>query len=422
MTAPAFPRHLAVRILTQVLSQNRPLDEVLNEVSVDCPREVLPWLQEISSGTLRWKGRLDFIINSVATQKKPSGWLRKVLLLASYQILVQNRAHAGLIVSEAVSLVKKKEGEAPARFVNACLRKISGQADQWRAQKPSLSKGSSKELKEESSVLAQWASLPEWIWTRLVDQYGLDWAMSYAEASLERPKLWVRSPDLQWTPTWGKPGPVPGSWESIEKGSIPEREGFTDGKFIVQDISSQLLMSEVTAVVQSLLGKQNLTALDLCSAPGGKAVGMAWSGMQVVATEKLESRVPLLIENVKRVAPEVEIRPWGDLDSISEKELLWVDAPCSGSGILRRHPDIRWVRQEKELPALVQTQEELVHKGWSKVKPGGFLVYSVCSVLKEEGIQVVEKTGLKDRILKTWSLCPQDAPHGDGFTGVLLRK
>ncbi len=407
-----YPRALAVRILTRVLSEHRALDEEMAALSKESPS--LAWLQDVCSGTLRWKGRLDFILDSVSLRKKPSGWLRKILLLASYQIIVQDRTPAAVVVSETVTEVRSKEGEAPAKFANACLRKISEYASQWRNQKFPAD--------QDSRVVAAWASLPEWLWLKVFHQHGLEWAQGYAQASLERPTLWIRSRKLDFTADWAQAGPVPGSWKSIEGGSVVNRKGFAEGEWIVQDISSQFLVNEIVNRVRQDYGDQVILGLDLCAAPGGKSVGMAWNGIQGVATDRVATRLPLLVQTVQRAAPEIQVIPWEELSNQGPKDLVWVDAPCSGTGILRRHPDVRWLRQEKELQGLMKAQQEVLKSAWEKVRPGGFLAYSVCSVLKEEGPQAITQAGLKEFMVDQWFLAPHQAPYGDGFWAALLKR
>jgi 16S rRNA (cytosine967-C5)-methyltransferase len=354
-------------------------------------------------------------LDSISLKKKPSGWLRKVLLLASYQLIVQERTSAGAVVSETVSEVKSKEGELPGKFANALLRKVAEHAPRWRTMP--FPKG--QPLKAQ----AQWASLPEWFWKKIVEQHGLEWACAYAQASLERPVLWIRGRSEDWKPKWSaESGPVPCSWKSLEGGGIVQREGFQTGEFIVQDISSQFLISEVSAKIKMALPKQEWSALDLCAAPGGKSVGLAWNGFSVVATDRMAHRLPLLEQTVARAAPSIRVVPWESWSQESSQNLIWVDAPCSGTGILRRHPDVRWLRKEKELSDLIQTQRKLLSETWSKVRAGDFMVYSVCSVLKEEGPEAIQNLDLESAVVSRWFLSPQDEPFGDGFWAVLLRK
>lgn len=409
----SYPRSLAVRVLTRVLSEHQPLDEALAAVSGEVPPSTYGWLQEVCAGTLRWKGRLDLILDSVAFKKKPSGWLRKVLLIAVYQLVVQERIQAALVVSETVDEVKSKEGKQPAQFANACLRKIAEHSSDWRTQ-PFAPEAPVKEQ-------AQWASLPLWLWTQLVKDHGIEWATSYAQASLERPTTWVRSQSKDWNPSWAQAGQIPSSWQVTEGGNLTLKSGFSDGQFIVQDISSQFLIHEISQKVRA--GDQKLKMLDLCAAPGGKSVGMAWNGFEVIAMDHSLPRTALLRQTVERTQASVTVQDWDHLKNISNMDLVWLDAPCSGTGILRRHPDVRWLRQEKELQALSQTQSDLVKQAWKKVTPGGFLVYSVCSILKEEGSGLFEKVKLPgSEIVAVWALSPQESPYGDGFWACLFKK
>ena len=398
-------------MLTQVLSDREPLDQVLDRLFAE--REFSPatraWLYDVCSGTLRWKGRLDMALDSTATKKKPSGWLRKTLLIAAYQLIAQDRSHASLVVSETVTEVKKRDGLAPSRFANACLRKIADHAPQWRA------------LECDS---AEQASLPPWLWEKLLKQKGKPWLKAFAGATLDRPVTWIRHHESKVEETWLKSGSVEGAFEITESGSISEKPGFKAGYFFVQDISSQILVSEISKIVKQTHGLHP-KVLDLCSAPGGKTVGMHWNGLSVTASDLSVKRSELVRENVDRLSqpsqPPVRILEPGELSTTSDFDLVWIDAPCSGTGIIRRHPDVKWLREPKELRDLKQVQEKILLEGWKKVKAGGYLAYSVCSVLDDEGIQQIEKFAQGETI-RTWSLCPQESPGGDGFWATLLRK
>jgi 16S rRNA (cytosine967-C5)-methyltransferase len=361
---------------------------------------------------LRWKGRLDLAIDSVSLKKKPTGWLRKQLLIAAYQLIVQEKTAAAPVVSETVSEIKKKEGEAPSKFANAALRKLAEHSAQWR--ELGLEGGSP------AARAAAWASQPEWLWEQIVADHGFEFAREYAKASLERPALWLRA---KAGPEGFEPGPVPGSWKASAAGRVSDLAGFSEGGFIVQDISSQQLVSEISAKVKAAVGGTAPTALDLCAAPGGKSVGLAWEGFRVTASDRESARMKLLESTEARVRAGIHITAKSEVESLPAQDLVWVDAPCTGSGILRRHPDVRWLRQPKELAALAKVQAQLIEEGWAKVRPGGFLAYSVCSVLKQEGPERVGAAKLANSVSEgEWFLTPQRGPHGDGFWAILLRK
>lgn len=396
-------RLLAVRVITSVLKDREPLDEVLASLSSACSEQEFRWLYDVCSGTLRWKGRLDWILDGVSIRKKPSGWLRKVLLTAIYQLIAQDRASTNLILSDVLSDVRQKEGDAPARFSYACLKKVLQNVQKWR------------ELECSSfQDMFYWSSLPLWFWNKLVDSYGAEWASIFSTACIERPELWIRSKKENSFRV------IPGT----QKGKITEWPGFKDGDFFVQDISNQILINEVTELVSP---KKFKTVLDLCAAPGGKAVGLSWNGYEVSATDHDEKRIALLKETVRRLAPCISIIPWQDIEKKSEKkfDLTWVDAPCSGSGIIRRHPEIRWLRQEKELIHLVKIQKNLLDLAWKKTKEGGAILYSVCSIFKEEGLSHLEyffHSYSKSELKKEWLFSPHLPPYGDGLWAALIFK
>ena len=181
-------------------------------------------------------------------------------------------------------------------------------------------------------------------------------------------------------------------------------------------------MAEIAAEMKTIMKKERPRGLDLCAAPGGKALGLAWNGFEVIATDVDESRLKLIRENIQRLKSDIRVVTRNEVAKLEPQDLVWVDAPCTGSGIIRRHPDVRWLRREKDIASLVEQQLKLVREAWELVRPGGVLAYSVCSVFKEEGAQVIEKAWVKDRIRKPWSLAPHEAPGGDGFWAAVAEK
>jgi 16S rRNA (cytosine967-C5)-methyltransferase len=149
---------------------------------------------------------------------------------------------------------------------------------------------------------------------------------------------------------------------------------------------------------------------------------MAWNGLQVTASDRDGARIGLLKQTVERVAPGVQIVARDAVAALPSQDFVWIDAPCTGTGIIRRHPDVRWLRREQDLGELLKTQQEVLRTGWEKVRPGGYLAYSVCSVLKEEGPEAVAWLREQGTLVREWFLHPQNEPFGDGFWAALFKK
>jgi 16S rRNA (cytosine967-C5)-methyltransferase len=411
--------------LARVLTHGQALDEVIEEVArlEKLNSEQRGWLLEVCAGTLRWKGRLELLLDQLCAKKKPTGDLRRALLIGAYQLVAQERTSPGAVVNETVEFVKSREGVAPSKFVNAILRRVAETAAEWRT----------TPFRKEFSPAEQaaWASLPEWFWKKLVHDHGLEWAVAFAEASLERPNLWVNvkpgeklgvaEEDIQLSPE------LAGAAQVRARAAVDQWPGFGEGKFFVQDVSSQKLVLEAMKEISpDTSSASQVTAWDVCAAPGGKSIAMAWLGARVTATDANDRRLPMLRENVLRTAKDqISVT---DLKSVQvgeqEFDLVWIDAPCSGSGIIRRHPDVRWLRKSEEVKALEKTQLDIIQQAWGHVRKGGCLAYTVCSVFKEEAFESRMPAALKGQfeVVRTWDLAPHLAPHGDGFQGVLIRK
>lgn len=403
---PSYPRNEAIRVITRVLSDQVNIDQALEEVAGQLSGPDRAWVTEMASGVLRWKTRLDQVIDAQALKKKPTGWVRKALLMGAYQLLVQTRVIPAQIVSETVEWIKKKEGEAPSQFANACLRRISEQVENWKTVKRPGDKTS-------FSDSAIWAGLPEWWYKKISKERGHPWALDFGVSTLERPLLWIRKK--------GEAKPVSLSEDEKPEGVIPEWPGFKEGEFFVQDLSSQILVQDVSDELKKLYGANPLV-LDRCAAPGGKAAGLNWNGIRVIATDYNPKRFDLLESTVSRVAPEVKIMSKSEALSDTSVDAIWIDAPCSGSGIIRRHPDVKWLRTEKDLKALIETQKKLVKEEWARLKSGGALIYTVCSVFEDEGEGLLKFLKLAPHVKRQWLLAPHLDPSTDGFYGALLIK
>ena len=399
---PSLPlsrlRLLASEILAEVNHSDRSLEESVTEVLIRKSSKTFPefdraWLFEICSGVLRYKGRVDYIIDTYALKKKPTGLLRRLLEIGVYQLLAQE-VESALVVSETVEAIRSTDGEAPSGFANAILRKVAAAKTEWREWKVSEASPFEEQL--------AWCSLPEWLFKKLRKERGSAWVFAFSLAVLERPKIWYRTRN---------------ETIQLEKGYRgDEPEGF------VQDISNQKL---VDFVIEELAERfknptKNTKILDLCASPGGKSLALAFKGYSVIATDINEGRIQRLIENRRRLKLEnlIELRPYGEVQKSVEKfDLIWIDSPCSSMGIIRRHPEIKWSRKGEDLEGLIQIQYQL--QDWAKdhLTPNGIIVYSTCSMLAIEN-QI--HPGLK--IEKSLEWTPELPPFGDGMMAKVLVK
>jgi 16S rRNA (cytosine967-C5)-methyltransferase len=394
-------RTIAVKTLAQVFNSTQSIEQSFFEEITRKNERTLPeferaWIYELCSGVVRFRGRIDHIIDTYALKKKPTGALRRYLQTAVYQLLEQDVASA-LVVSETVQAIGDAEGEAPSKFANAVLRKVADAREEWKNWKITAETPHAEQL--------AWSSLPDWMYFNLRKTRGFDWTKQFAEACLKRPKTWYRKVDSD----------EPLLLENGYRGDEPS--GF------VQDISNQLLLKEVVVHLQST-GKpaEQLRILDLCSAPGGKSLGLAVNGFTVDATDVDADRMQKTIENRNRLAfqERIRIRSYTDVQKDeSLYDLIWIDAPCSSTGIIRRHPEVKWNRGEKEIEKLSLIQEDLLKWANRHLKPDGAILYSTCSVMKVENEPRLPE-GLKEA--KTWEWGPQQEPFGDAINAKLLLK
>ncbi len=386
-------RSLVARVLAHVGSSKDSLEESVNRVLTSESEKTFQdfdraWMYEVASGVLRYRGRLDFIIDTYSLKKKPTGEIRRFLQIGIYQLLAQD-VPPPLAVSETVQAIRLNDGEAPSKFANALLRKVADSRESWINWKVSESSPFEEQV--------AWCSLPEWLFKKLRKERGSPWVFAFSQSALERPQVWYRTRTETILLNEGYRGNEP--------------PGF------VQDISNQKLVEEVAEVLKHRPGKPP-RILDLCSAPGGKSMGLAYAGFPVIATDIDEDRLQRVRENVNRLElqSQVEVRAYPSIHESDEKfDVIWIDAPCSSTGIIRRHPEIKWNRTFHDVERMVLAQEELMTWASRHLEDGGVVVYSTCSVLDAENRTNV--AGFE--VQKQWEWAPQNAPGGDGIRAVL---
>jgi 16S rRNA (cytosine967-C5)-methyltransferase len=388
-------RKATARLITKVLRDHVTIEDALNQ-EIFHNESLLAergWIFECASQVVRYHGRITFILKTYCTKKPPTGNVLRYLEMGIAQLLTQS-VEPAKIVSETVDAIKVQEGIDPAKFANAVLRRVCEQVAHWRSW--------SFPEKEHAKIQASWASQPQWLWDRIVKQKGLEFAKNFAVHSLDRPKIYYRKMN----------------GESIE---LPDGYQGTEPAGIVQDLGNQQLIDWAAVKIKKHFSGRDfskLSLLDLCSAPGGKSIGLTIAGLPMItATDRSADRLMKVHENVNRLqlAAKINILAWPDVyDALTLWDLIWVDAPCSSTGIIQRHPEIKWNRGPSDVQNLLRVQNELIDWAKKHVKPGGLILYSVCSMLNEE-IKPATDAGLK--VLDQYE---SDATSVDGLSAVLL--
>ena len=398
MTAPA--RVAAYRALSAIEDRALDLPSALAESRrrVSDPRDKA-LAAEIVQGTLRWQRALDAVIAlTTTTGRVPTDQrVLTILRLSVYQILHLDRVPASAVVDDAVDLARLAQRAPAAGFVNALLRTLLRQRQRLalpaRPQHPGDTAGA-------LAYLGITHSHPDWLVSRWLDRLGLETAEAWVRFNNSTPAVTLRvnplrgtRPDLQaWlrergvvaTPTRFAPlGLV------IDEAEHPGLLHEPTDRFAVQDEASQLVSLVVGA-------RPRQRVLDLCAAPGGKTTAMAAdmndAGV-LVACDVRPRRVRLLRDALtsfgSTAARVVQVGREGPLPFEPAFDHVLVDAPCSGLGTVRRDPDLKWRRNEVDLPALAAAQLALLDRAAACVKPGGRLVYATCSSEPEENDEVV---------------------------------
>jgi len=409
-------------------------------------REDRALLRELVGGTLRWRGRLDFLLNRYSRRSLES--LQPLLLqnlrLGVYQLAFHHRVPGWAVVNETVEAVARGCGRSAVSFANGVLRAAA--RDRERYPEPR------RDPANPARFIALRYSLPDWLARRWVGVLGSEAAEQLAEASAARPPVSFRMPRVPGRDVVGEaelleelaagglqaePHPlVPGAWQVLS-GTLDRTTALTEGRVLIQDPASQLV-----PLITGLEPGDHV--LDGCAAPGAKTVRLAElvgpSG-RVVAADLHAGRLALLRDNALRTGCSWILPLACDLGAgpalTRRFDAVLVDAPCTGTGTLRRHPEIRW-RLRPEAPAeLAETQLCILRGAAGLVAPGGCLVYSVCSLEPEEGPELVARFlhGSDFRLDSALPLLPPalhglarpdgtllSLPHRDGCDGFFAAR
>ncbi len=441
---PSRARRLAFDILGRVESAGAWADVLLERRERDL--EGTPdagLLHELVLGVLRHRARLDHVLALAASRpvEKMDRPVRTALRIGAYNILFLDRVPDFAAVATAVELARRGGAPWTSGFVNAVLRRVARDRESLLPEPPS---------RGDVPGLALFHSHPVWWATRLVERRGWDATAAILEAD-NRPATTVLRPNARRATAAGlaarlleegivtEPGRFAPEALRVVSGIAQRTAAFREACLWMQDEASQL----VPLLFGRTLGRR---VVDLCAAPGMKTLALAEAlpgGGLVVASDRHEGRLRRLAENVARHGLAENVRPVvadaaGGAPFRGGFDQVLVDAPCSGTGTLRRHPEIRWRLSPEDLPALADRQRRILDTAAALVAPGGEVVYSVCSLEPEEGTEVVrafldrhpafEAGDVSDRLPAAaqrllhadGSLATSPADDLDGFQAFLL--
>lgn len=424
-------RRAATSLVHGVLQRRRPLDEALDDPkgplsALDVRDRALA--RAIAGSTLRRLGTLRAAIaNYLRKPLDPRGALESILLTGAAQILlmeVPDHTAVDLAVEQANG---DRAAKPFAPLVNAVLRNIA------RGRETLLP------LFDDASH-----DVPDWLARRRVRTWGEDTARAIAAAERTEPALDITVKDdaVGWAQKLGGEVLPTGSVRLVPHGAVTELQGFNDGAWWVQDTAASL-------PAKLLKAKPGDKVADLCAAPGGKTAQLAACGSEITAIDRSGPRLKRLAENLKRlglsaetIAADAAVYQGGPFDAVL------LDAPCSATGTIRRHPDVAWLKSETDIERLAGVQARLLDAAARLVRPGGVLVYSTCSLEPEEGEEQIaallarnpdlerdpisiEEAGDPAFVTKSGELrtLPSHLPHSeprmaglDGFYAARLRR
>ncbi|HDM77043.1 MAG TPA: 16S rRNA (cytosine(967)-C(5))-methyltransferase RsmB [Deltaproteobacteria bacterium] len=394
------PRAIAHKILLHIEQESgypdRLLQSYLDRYDNLDPRDK-GLITELVFGVLRWQGRLDSIISrfSSVKLKKINPVVRIILRTAIYQILFLDKIPARAAVNEAVKLARESQPDYVVRFVNAVLRRVSDNIE-------SLKKVDKTNLT--ASGIAEIYSHPKWIVDAWVKELGTEETAELCRANNKTPPTSIRvntllttsenlAEELRRAGIEVQPCKYAPDALEVKKGhfNLQRLEAYEKGLFQIQDEASQL-------VAHILTPRPEERILDACAGFGGKtsifAQLMENSG-EIMAVDLSPWKVATLEENLERLkigivgTLQTDVRKLNEMN-IKPFDRIFLDAPCSGLGVLRRKPDIKWKRRPGDVYRLSLLQRDLLDSLASLLRVGGVLVYATCTLLNIENSEVIE--------------------------------
>lgn len=426
-------RALATDVLTPLLQNKGSLTLQLNQIEPLCPERDRALLRELCYGVMRFHPRLNAILSSL--QHRPFKFrdldIKALALIGLYQ-LYQTRIPAHAAISESVEACKQLGKPNTGKLVNAILRNFQRQQDEILT-----------DLDTDESFRF---NHPGWMVAKLKNNWPEHW-QAILEANNQQGPLTLRVNRLQNTRSeyltkLQQAGITAEATnystdgirlaESVNVMALP---GYVEGEFSVQDEAAQL-----SAQLLDLQPGQRV--LDCCAAPGGKLCHILEHQPQLASVQAIElekARLPRIYENLKRLKLQADViqadasaADWWDGQ---QYDRILLDAPCSATGVIRRNPDIKFLRQGEDIHTLAKIQEQILNNVWAMLAPGGKLLYATCSIFPQENEKQLQRFLQQNsdansiKLEADWGigqqagrqLFPQAGEH-DGFYYALLQK
>lgn len=363
-------RAVALGLLGSVLHRRRPLEEALAgepALAELAPRD-RAFARLLVASVLRRTPQLDALIGRALREPlRDDAWVvQDILRLGAVQLLfLKTPAHAG--VGETVALAEAGNLRRFKGLINAVLRRFDREGAAW------------VEAQDAARI-----NTPDWLWRSWSDAYGAERCRAIADMHLRAPPLDLtpRREQTELAEELGARVLPTGSWRLAEAAPVAGLPGYDKGAWWVQDAGAAL-------PVRLLGDVAGRTVIDLCAAPGGKTAQLAAGGASTIAVDRSRTRMARLGENLERLGLGAE-RVVEDAAHWRPDEPAWavlLDAPCSSTGTIRRHPDIQRLKRQADIRRLTEIQDRLLAAALDMLRPGGTLVYCVCSLQAQEGEQ-----------------------------------
>ena len=390
MTDSVNTREVVLDMLLSVIEGNKYSHTVLNQTLRNhqlLEKQDRAFLSRLFTGTVKVYLRLDYVINQFSTLpvNKMKPLIRNLLRISVYQIMYMDQVPVSAVCNEAVKLAKKRGFTKLSGFVNGVLRNIARGVANVTYPDPK---------KEPIAYLGITYSFPAWLVEELLKQYDFATVEAMLAASLKEKETTIRcnrskvAPNqlkdmlLQEGVTVEESEYLPYAFKIKDYDYLEKLPSFTQGYFMIQDISS-MLVCEVAGINKTDF------VVDVCAAPGGKSLHAAELAHRVTARDLTEYKIKLIEENIARIgATNVETKVWDasrpDASILDQADVVICDLPCSGMGVFGKKSDIKYKLTHNQHKELVELQRKILTIAQNYVKEGGILVFSTCTVNREE--------------------------------------